>query len=353
MDIQPINNMEKYTENTVQYAAMQSGPPVKRTTLLSVEPRKMTKKKDKGSNPSLDSYNISHSEENLDPNSLKEKYVPFCLESNEIKPTKVFKRTTQFLTQMQNYQIELLATDNVSTLTGENSALIQKCKRNCEWPLNKSVVVFCIKKIDADIKRDPSIFCTDILSFLHIFHDSEMLKQRMNDISEKLSNSWNEFNSPQDRAQLRSSNEIPILLDKRIIENGKLKNTFVELAMTATTYNYTLTVQNEKCDVKCLPQNVAWKLMYQTENKTPLTGQAVLPKDDWLDIICHPQFRQFYDSIWNKFPLTQDYAEDVEKYFKSKSTISQIVFNNEIAGLIASQPNDTEEQTSSKFVKSM
>ena len=180
-----------------------------------------------------------------------------------------------------------------------------------------------------------------------------MLKTHMNVISEKLSKSWNDFNSPQEKAQLRSSNEIPIMLDKRIVESGKLKGSFVELSMTGTMYNYTLTVQNEKCDVRALPQNVAWKLMYQSEDKTPLPGQAIFPKDDWLDVISHPQFRQFYDEIWNKFPLKQEYAQDIEKYFRSKIGLNQMVFNHEQSDLNVSHMNDVEEQTSSKFVKLM
>ena len=313
------------------------------------EQRKGAKKKDKVNNPSLDSYNIAHLEDTSDPNSMRETYVPFCLESNEVKPKKVFKETTNFLTPMQNYQIELLATDDVNTLTGENSTLITKFKQNCEWTLNKSLVAFCMQKVDTDTKyKKPSVFCMDILSFLHIFNDPEMLKSRINDISEKLSKSWNDYNSPEDRAHLRSSNEIPILLDKRVVEKGKSKGNFVELAMTGTMYHYTQAVQNEKCDVKALPQNVVWKLMYQTADKEPLAGQATFPKDDWLDIIFHPQFRQFYDSIWNKFPLKQEYAEEIEMYFKTKTGLTQIVFNDEKSDMVVSQSNDIEEETSSK-----
>ena len=213
------------------------------------------------------------------------------------------------------------------------------------------MVAFFIQKIDNDRPRDPSVFVTDILSYLHTFNNPDMLKHRMNEISEKLSSSWNDYNSPQERAQLRSSNEIPILLDKRIIESGRLKGTFVELAMTATAYNYTKTVQNEKCDVKMLPQNVAWKLMYQTEDKKPQSGQAVFSKDDWIDIMYHPQFRQFYDAIWNKFPLTQEYAQDIENYFKGKTGLHQIVFNQENSELNVSQPKNSEDEGPSKLVK--
>ena len=118
--------------------------------------------------------------------------------------------------------------------------------------------------------------------------------------------------------------------------------------MTATMYHYTQAVQNEKCDVKALPQNVVWKLMYHTEDKEPLAGQATFPKDDWLDIIFHPQFRQFYDSIWNKFPLKQEYAEEIEMYFKTKTGLTQIVFNDEKSDMFVSQSNDIEEETSTK-----
>ena len=344
--------MENHTQP--QFVLMQTEAQGKRPYLLKAgDQRKAGKKKDHVNNPSLDSYNIAHLEDKPDSNSMRQQYVPFCLESNEVKPKKVFKITTSFLTQMQSYQIELLATDDVTTLTGENSALILNFKKNCEWPLNKSLVAFCMQKIDTDRSKKPAVFCMDILSFLHVFNDPEMLKTRINDISEKLSKSWNDYNSPQDRAQLRSSNEIPILLDKRVIESGRLKGNYVELSMTATMFNYTLAVQNEKCDVKALPQNAVCKLMYQTEDKKPLAGQATFPKDDWLDIIFHPQFRDFYDTIWNKFPLKQAYAEDIEKYFRSKSGLNQIVFNHEKSDPVVSQVKDTEEETPSKSVKLM
>ena len=93
--------------------------------------------------------------------------------------------------------------------------------------------------------------------------------------------------------------------------------------------------------------------MYQTEDKKPLSGQACFPKNDWQDIISHPQFKQFYDAIWNKFPLKQNYAEEIEKYFKTKSGMNQIVFNHETSDMVVSQTNEPEEQTSSKFVKLM
>ena len=340
-------------ENQPHFVLMPA--PAKRPYLIKGnDQRKGTKKKDLVNNPSLDSYNVAHLEPQLDPNTMRHQYVPFCLESSEVKPKKVFKIATSFLTPAQNYQIELLATDDVTTLTGENSSLITDFKKNCQWPLNKSLVAFCMQKIDTDTKyKKPSVFCMDILSFLHIFNDPEMLKNQMNEVSEKLIKSWNDYNSPQERAQLRSSNEIPILLDKRVIENGKLKGGFVELSMTATMYHYTQAVQNEKCDVKALPQNAVWKLMYQTDDKTPLAGQATFPRDDWLDIIFHPQFRHFYDTIWSKFPLKQKYAEEIEEYFRSKSGLNQIVFNHEESDSVVSQVNDTEEETTAKFVKLM
>ena len=291
--LQMNNQKGKTMENQPQIGAQPTSP-VKNTLLRGTEQRKSSRKKDKVNNPSLESYNVAHLEDSSDPNFLKESYIPFCMESNEVKPKKVFKITSSFLTPMQNYQIELLATDDVTTLTGENSTLITDFRKNCQWPLNKSLVAFCIQKIDTERNRKGTVFCMDILSYLHVFNDPDMLKHHMNNISEKLSNSWNDYNTPQERAQLRSSNEIPILMDKRIIENGKMKGNFVEQVMMATLYNFTQTVQNENCDVKALPQNVTWKLMYQTEDKKPLSGQACFPKNDWQDIISHPQFQQFY-----------------------------------------------------------
>ena len=126
--------------------------PAKRPYLIKGnDQRKGTKKKDLVNNPSLDSYNVAHLEPQLDPNTMRHQYVPFCLESSEVKPKKVFKIATSFLTPAQNYQIELLATDDVTTLTGENSSLITDFKKNCQWPLNKSLVAFCMQKIDTDI----------------------------------------------------------------------------------------------------------------------------------------------------------------------------------------------------------
>ena len=78
--------MENHSESQLQFTAMPARPEVRKTILIEGERKKVPKKKERGTNPSLDSYSISQLETGADANTLREKYVPFCLETNEIKP---------------------------------------------------------------------------------------------------------------------------------------------------------------------------------------------------------------------------------------------------------------------------
>ena len=300
------------------------------------------------SNPTIDSSRAAALQSSLDPDSLKKKYVMCCLESNEMKPKKVFKISTAIVTTSENYQIEILATDNINSLVGEDVTSVQKYKRSSDWPLNDSVVIIYIHKLS---NSTSTVFCTDILSFLHTFNDPEMLKYRMIDVSKKLTESWNNFNMRLPKGAPKSDNYLPLIMDKRKIEKMK-KPSYIELTMTGTTYNYVQSIQDDEDENICVPENVFFKLCYQTpDSSIPKKGQAVLSRDDWIDVMLHPQFRDFYDQLWDKCPLTPQYSLEIQEYFKTRKGVNQIIFNSHDTNNSVSQTEEVDGSTSAKLPK--
>ena len=44
---------------------------------------------------------------------------------------------------------------------------------------------------------------------------------------------------------------------------------------------------------------------------------AILSKDEWIDFISNPQFREFYNEVWEFLPLTDQYSKDRWEYFST------------------------------------
>ena len=282
----------------------------------SQNPNKKIKLLRKINNPTIDSLRSAASKTNESSTSLMQKYQVCVKQAEEIKPKNVFKKSTTFLLESRNYQIQIIATDSPTSLQNELGKKAQQFRRSHpEWPLNETLVAIFLQRLDATDEKETKCFCLDMPAFLHAFHDPKFLTSYINNIAHILSHSWNKVNSKSSKADVRSENEIPIFLDFR--STGLIKPIMHHLALAGTTFNHTLMTQNDPTDVICLPENIYFQLRYQNSNNKTKQGMAILSKDEWIDFISNPQFREFYNEVWEFLPLTDQYSKDRWEYFST------------------------------------
>ena len=245
------------------------------------------------------------------PDMAQKKYRPYTRRKPEKIAKDVFKIETRLSTSL--HQVNLLATNNSSTITGDEMKTIQRFKigKGQVWTLTDTLVALSYRMKNAPEEYDMKCFCLDMPAFLHTFFDLEELKQDMMDIAEELSTSWNETNSSSDMAERRKDSEIPILQDFR--KNPYSKNA-TELTLAGTTFNFTLSTQNVYRDVHCTPKDVCFQLRLQDSNGKPKPGMAVFSLEEWISILDNPDFKDFYQQVWNYLPLPQQYSTRIEEY---------------------------------------
>ena len=265
-------------------------------------------------NPTIELLRAAVRETTDTPAGLWDRYNPCYKRDNEIKPKNVFKISTAFLTPSKNYQIEMIATDNPSTIQGDYGKMIQKFKQTHEWTYNESIVVFFFRLLNTTKEKNVTVFVMDIPSFLHSFKSTSFLKAHMHKTAILLSKSWNAVNSSSDKAAIRSSNELPLILDYR--DMGWSKPSPVELALVGTTYNHTLETQDDTDIVNCEPKKIVFQLRYQISNSRAKKGMLCLTSDEWIDFIEQYEFRQFYTKLWDFLPLTSAYSDRLQGYFE-------------------------------------
>lgn len=296
--------MEKNeTTNTTFHSCDDILIPRRRSVVRNTKPGK------KVLNPTLS--NLRDVIGNDSPEMAKKKYQPYTRRKPQKTAKDVFKIDTRLSTSL--HQVVLFATNNASTITGDDMRNIQKFKigKGQDWTLTETLVAITYRMKTAPEEYEAKCFCLDMAAFLHIFFDTEALKQNMIEIAEELSMSWNETNSTAEMAEKRKDSEIPVLLDFR--KNPYSKNA-TELVLAGTTFNFTLSTQNVYRDVYCSPQDVCFQLRLQDGNGRPKKGMAVFSLDEWISILNNPDFVSFYQQVWNYLPLPQLYSTRIEEY---------------------------------------
>ena len=297
-------------------------------------------------NPTIDMLRAAVRDTTDEPSALWNKYNPCYKQNEEIKPKNVYKISTAFLSSSKNYQIEMIATDNPNTIQGDYGKLIQKFKATHEWTYNESIVAFFFRLLNTTKDNDVTVFVMDIPTFLHSFKSSTFLKDHMQRTAILLSKSWNAVNSSSDKAAIRSSNELPLILDYR--DMGWNKTNPVELALVGTTYNHTLETQNDTNIVNCEPEKVVYQLRYQMSNSRAKKGMLCLTSNEWIDFIEQNEFKQFYAKLWNFLPLTGAYSDRLEGYFELTSSGAQsksLLMNSAQVKSDVSNTRTSEEST--------
>lgn len=280
-------------------------PKVKTSSIL----RSGRRSKLKNTNPTLSS--IRDAIGNNSPDMAHKTYRPYLRKKPQTTGKDVFKTATRLITKL--HQVIFFATNNSNTLSGEDAKSIQKFKlgRGQDWTLTESIVSIAYRLKNAPEEYDMKFFLTDLPAFLHIFFDTEELKRTMRSVATELSSSWNDTNSTAEMAEKRKENEIPILMDFR--KNQYSKNV-TELMLAGTTFNHTLSTQNEYKDVECRPEDIVFQLRYQTSEGKCKKGMVALSLEEWERIFDSSEFKTFYQQSWNYLPLPQQYSTRIEEY---------------------------------------
>ena len=292
-------------------------------------------------NPTIESLRSAALKSQESPTTLKQKYRVCVKQAEEIKPKNVFKKSITFLLESRNYQITIVATDSPTSLQNFGKKAQQFKRSHPEWSFNQTMVAIFLQRLDSTEEKEIKCFCLDIPAFLHTFNDPDFLARYINNVADILSHSWNQVNSRSSKANVRSENEIPIFLDFR--STGLIKPSMHHLALAGTTYNHTLMTQNDPTDVICEPENIYFQLRYQHSNNTIKAGMATLSKEEWIDFISNPQFREFYNEVWDFLPLTEEYSQDRMEYFSTLEQEGIILLNAQAVDYHGSQGAEPEE----------
>ena len=289
---------------------MESLPPPKVKTISILKGGR--KSKIKNTNPTLSSLRNAVGDNS--PELAYKTYRPYLSKKPQTVGKDVFKTAARLITKL--HQVIFFATNNSNTLSGEDVKSIQKFKlgRGQDWTLTESIVSISYRLKNAPEEYDMKFFLTDIPALLHIFFDIPGLKRTMRSVATELSSSWNDTNSNADMAEKRKENEIPILMDFR--RNLYSKNV-TELVLAGTTFNHTLSTQNEYKNVFCRPEDIVFQLRYQNSEGRCKKGMVALPLEEWERIFDSVEFKTFYQQLWNYLPLPQQYSTRIEEYVNS------------------------------------
>lgn len=246
------------------------------------------------------------------PEAARKKYKPYMRRRPRKVAKDVFRVETHITTDL--HEIILLATNNPSSLSGGELKNVQKFKisKAQHWTLGESLVAICYRLKNAPEEYDFKCIVLDKAAFLHVFFDTEELKRDMVEIAEELSSNWNDLNSSADMAEKRKEIERAILLDFR---KNKYSKSATELVLAGTMFNFNLSAQKEFRDVFAIPKDVVFQLrMQDSETEKPKSGMAIFGLKEWISIMDHPDFKNFYQQIWNYLPLPQWYSTRIENY---------------------------------------
>ena len=235
---------------------------------------------------------------------------------DEVKPKKIFREVNDFL--VGGNLVCLLATDRPSIITDDDS-VGEKINKLCLnhkkfWPdLKDNVVSICIKNsTSGDIK----LFNVDIHTFICVFSQTKTLINQMNDLADYLSEAWNVRNSPKHMRFTRSESQQILPLDVRCTKvKGSNKTKNIELAIAATTYNFTRDVQNLDSVCNCTPENVYFQLRFQHNDSQAIPGMLSQNLTDWVLLLSDPNLHDFCVKLQKAFPLPDGYVDKIEYYY--------------------------------------
>ena len=284
---------------------------------------KMTRKNNRGKNGGNPTLSYLRDAIGSDtPDIAQRNYRPYINRKPRTVGKDVFKVSSFVMTKL--HQVILFATNNSSTISGDDMKNIQKFKigKGQDWPLTETLVGLSYRMKNAPEEYEMKCFCLDIPAFLHTFFDPQELKHTMINVAEELSSSWNDLNSNADMAEKRKDSEIPILIDFR---KNAYSKAATELILAGTTFNQTLMTQNSYKDIKCKREDIFFQLRYQTSEGKPKRGMISLPLNEWISILENPEFASFYQQVWKYLPLPQLYSTRIEAYAKQIELAKQRV----------------------------
>ena len=273
---------------------------------------KLRRSRVKAVNPTL---SMIREEANDSPETLRKRYSPYMIDKPGEGEQEVYKNNIELVLDV--HSLTFVATNTPYTCLGSKYSHIKDFYRYQDVKYNDSLVCITHNQIN---KPDGEIvgFCIDIPAFLHIFSNTDELMKRINTHAKDLANRWTEINSSPKKKGKRKADDRVIFLDYR--QNSKCAGVS-EIVLCGTSYNFTREYQDEDREVICNPEDIVFQLRYQTPKEQssdgkarPRTKQIILPPETWNTLFKEKEFVEFYNEIWNKYPLPQIYSERLEQY---------------------------------------